>query len=136
MIKFKGYISVRGIFFRNDGKEILIMKETEYPKWEIPGGRMHVGETAETTLARETQEELGMSAMIGNMVYNEQFLQESDQKQHLMLVYEATLLGYPMNNDVRSFRWINENEINNFIIYDNCKRAIIAYFKLLSLKGE
>lgn len=55
-----------------DRKEILIcQRKPDQPmslKWEFPGGKIEPGESAEDALARELNEELGITAIIGKRV--------------------------------------------------------------------
>ena len=55
-----------------DGVEVLIcQRKPDQPmslKWEFPGGKIEAGETSEEALARELDEELGISATIGRKV--------------------------------------------------------------------
>ena len=47
----------------HEGK-LLVMKSSDAPYWYIPGGRAHMQETAETAIAREMEEELGITPRI------------------------------------------------------------------------
>ena len=54
------------------GREVLIcQRKPDQPmslKWEFPGGKVENGETSEQALARELDEELGITARIGRQV--------------------------------------------------------------------
>jgi ADP-ribose pyrophosphatase YjhB (NUDIX family) len=65
MTSLKSTISRTGVYgiAIKDGK-LLLVKQCKGPhsgKWELPGGGIEAGETAEDTLRREFREEVGMS---------------------------------------------------------------------------
>jgi 8-oxo-dGTP diphosphatase len=63
---------VRGTAKAGDGVEVLIcQRKPDQPmslKWEFPGGKIEPGESSEDALARELNEELGITATIGRRV--------------------------------------------------------------------
>src|ERR1700759_3937519 len=54
------------------GREVLVcQRRPDQPmslKWEFPGGKVEAGETAEAALARELNEELGITASVGQRI--------------------------------------------------------------------
>lgn len=73
----------------HDGK-VLLMHSSDAPYWYLPGGRVHIGETAQTALIREMEEELGICGCIQRPLWLVQdFFHEvvNDEDYHEMGMY-------------------------------------------------
>lgn len=55
-------VSVKGIVIV-DGKVLLLKNERD--EWELPGGKIELGESPEDCVAREVQEEVGWRVQVG-----------------------------------------------------------------------
>jgi 8-oxo-dGTP pyrophosphatase MutT (NUDIX family) len=53
-------VSVKGVLVTSDGKVVLVLNDRG--EWELPGGRIELGESAEDCLAREIEEAAGVKA--------------------------------------------------------------------------
>ena len=60
----------------SEGKLLVCQRRRGGPfelRWEFPGGKVQPGETLEAALARELEEELGVTAKIGREVYRTEY---------------------------------------------------------------
>lgn len=52
-------VSVKGVLLNSASEVVLVLNDRR--EWELPGGRIEVGETATDCVEREYQEELGLA---------------------------------------------------------------------------
>ncbi|MFE3772312.1 NUDIX domain-containing protein [Streptomyces sp. NPDC059122] len=57
-----------GALFFDDQDQVLLVKPSYKPKWEIPGGYIERGESPLTACRREVEEELGITPPIGPLL--------------------------------------------------------------------
>ncbi len=81
--------------------------------WELPGGKIEVGETHQTALVRECREELGVHVRVGGMIAS-----VKHAYTHLRVtlnVYRCTIeSGAPSPNTHTELQWVRPNEFDTY----------------------
>ncbi len=79
--------------------------------WEFPGGKLEVGETPESGLKRELEEELGVEATVGEFLCSVPFTGSFASFE--LVVYRADLLGGDLRlTDHDEIRWLPPEEMD------------------------
>lgn len=109
---------VAGLAFRHG--HVLVHRATHETIWTFPGGRAEIGETSSETLAREMQEELGVTAEVGPLLWiAENFFHYEAQDYHELGFYYRMELpeAFPFHDseivhrsqdgrNVLEFKWV------------------------------
>lgn len=83
-------VSVKGVLFSPQGEVVLLLNERE--EWELPGGRIEVGESSAECLAREILEELTVQVEVGQPI--DTYLFEVVRQKHVFVAtYRCTVVG-------------------------------------------
>lgn len=81
--------------------------------WEFPGGKLENNETQSQALARELQEELGITAKIGGYIASHQS-QVADRVIILHAWHVTTFTGVPMPLCHSELRWCSLIQAQNY----------------------
>lgn len=105
---------------RDDGKVLLQRRPSGKMHgglWEYPGGKVEKGETPETALIREIEEELGVTLMLADLepcgFASGGALADSDSRSIVILLYICRRWeGAPRNLDAEAIAWFDFDELS------------------------
>jgi len=108
-----GAIEVVAAAILRDGR--VLAQQRAYPsrvagRWELPGGRVEPGESAQNALIRECREELAVQVMPGERLGPDVPLPGG----HVLRVYRATLAepdAQPVPVEHAALRWVSAAEL-------------------------
>jgi 8-oxo-dGTP diphosphatase len=100
------------------GNEILIcQRRPDQPmalQWEFPGGKIEQGESAEQALARELNEELGITARIGGKVTHIRHNYRHGGAVDLQFFAVHEFSGEIVNRIFQQFKWVRLEELPGY----------------------
>lgn len=104
-----------GLVFR-DGK-LLITRRPDHTHlgglWEFPGGKLEQGETFETALIRELDEELGIDVEVGELVESIDH-DYAEKSVHLRFFRCRWINREPHPHEVAAIAWVTRDELNDY----------------------
>ena len=89
-------LGVRAVVFSRDGK-VLLVRHTYTPGWHFPGGGVEAGESAESALAKELQQETGLMLVGKPRLLSIDFNSEISERDHV-LTYLCDIKGNSLPN--------------------------------------
>ncbi len=106
--------AVAGAVVRQDGK-YLVLKRAQEPskgKWEIPGGFINAGETAEETIIRELKEETGLDVRIVRYIGSFASVYGETGTRTVGTSYLAEPTGgtFALSDESEEHRWVGLDE--------------------------
>jgi 8-oxo-dGTP pyrophosphatase MutT (NUDIX family) len=103
-------VSVKGVVVRGD---MVVLLRNRRDEWELPGGKLELGESPERCVAREIEEELGLdvapTALVDSWVYD-----IAAGTHVLVLTYgciERSARAAVLSDEHTRFEWIPLGEV-------------------------
>ena len=107
---------VAAIITRED-KLLICQRAQDQPmalKWEFPGGKIEPGEEQPAALRRELEEELGISATIGEKLSSIQHHYRNGGAVELHFYRVREYEGEMINRIFEQIRWVDRRELTRF----------------------
>lgn len=117
-------VSVKGVFRRGD--KFLVLKEAN-EWWELPGGRIEMGETIEACFAREIEEELGWKNIKFDRIAHVWSLNIDKTKTQFVVVCvtaESSDEEIKLSDEHIEYKWLTIDEIEKIKMYPDFIMAI------------
>ena len=128
-------------FLLNEKAELMLLRESSTGQWELPGGRIDVGEerlSQEQVLRREIKEELGPDVQIevGPLVHS--WVRERKPGEFVFLVGRLCRLvggAATLSDEHEAWAWAVPTEIASLDLVPSYREAIAEFWRVLpSLK--
>jgi len=145
-------IGVVGLAVHKNGKVLLTLRSAPHRKfwdnkWQLPGGEIEFGETPEQALAREMQEELGVSVRIllphpiaKSVVYEKGKHIDLDVDVHIILLCYLVDIGeqkISLENDpekeTKGYHWFYPKEVHDLECLPLTKEFVEDADKLIKI---
>jgi len=111
-------------FIVNNGKLLVLKRrpnDVHKPSiWEIPGGRLNLGEDPIKGLKRETKEETGLDIEVHHPINVSHFTRDDNQK--------ITMLVFLCKANSKDIKLSEEHTDYDWIPLENCKEKLSDFF--------
>ena len=127
-----------GVVIINTNDEILLVKRSNPPnkgQWSIPGGHLEFGEQLKEAAIREIHEETNLTIYELELLDAVDFFHKDIKGEvvnHYVLIDFKTysFSGIPKaGSDADAIKWVNKDNIKDFIVWDETIRIINKAFE-------
>ncbi|HEU5470776.1 MAG TPA: NUDIX domain-containing protein [Actinophytocola sp.] len=124
-------ISIKGVAIQS-GKVLLLRNERE--EWELPGGRIEIGETPEECVTREIYEETRWKVKAGHILDTWMYYINAAKKYVFIVTYGCYPISQTqpvLSDEHKEIGLFHEHEVSTLVMPDGYKRSIATWYAKL-----
>lgn len=110
-------VAGRAVIGRGDGRILLVQRASNVSSdagmWELPGGKMDVGETLADALRREVSEETGLSVRVGEPIHVSHFAKVPFWVTCVTFVCEQVDGELRLSEEHDAFAWVDVSDLDD-----------------------
>lgn len=135
----KQCIALRAIIRNADGQVLIIRESVQYTdgtnvgKWDIPGGRLHVGEYWQEGFAREVHEETGLEIENAAPLSIQEWrpVIHGEEYQIVAVFFSAVTnsTNVTLSKDHDEYRWIEPQDYQRYTISKELSAVFATYIQ-------
>ncbi len=121
-------VSIKGVVIH--ANKVLLLKNSR-EEWELPGGRLEIGETPEECVAREIEEETGWRVRVGPVLDTWLYHVESAHRHVFIATYgchPTTPTDIVVSDEHVTANLFSEAELPTLNLPDGYRRSITTWF--------
>lgn len=114
----RGIEIITGVIIRNKKGQVLLIKNSKWKDWIIPGGHVELGETIEQCALRETKEETGLDAKFVKILDFQEIINSPEFKRkahfisfHCVLDVDSDDLSNADEREVSEYKWVLQENV-------------------------
>jgi 8-oxo-dGTP pyrophosphatase MutT (NUDIX family) len=122
-------VSIKGVAIGDDGRVLLLRNERD--EWELPGGRLELGETPVECVVREVQEESGWDVRAGGLL--DTWVYQPIAGRHVLIVTYGCHVTGPsaapvVSHEHKECGLFTAEEVPGLRMPDGYKASIVAWY--------
>ncbi|MEU4281016.1 NUDIX domain-containing protein [Nocardiopsis dassonvillei] len=121
-------VSVKGVVIRED--RVLLLRN-ERDEWELPGGKIELGETPEECLAREIEEETGWPVQVTEILDSWMYHITQVDRHVFIVTYGCHVDSQApvvVSSEHKEAGLFSATEVPGLPIPEGYKRSVLAWF--------